>query len=234
MLSRDLRRLSKIISKAKEAKLLSDENDANGPSASQKSSQDRRPATFLESHLTSPQQVESLPKAQVRHKTAAAERHAQLTSSRGGSSAAPMLDMRPPRRHVSWGESTNAPQARSICTDGGQLPQQQTQQPTSSGKAFVEDLHDKLVQAVGPYVHAYLSLPPGVNPLLPHVSGPSPRSPTALRPRPQPPPPPPNPNENDALGVHLAPRFLVYEDDLRTWAARVTAPDSEPIEDIVL
>ena len=223
ILSRDLRRLTKIISKAKEAEILSEKNE-NVPSASAKSSMDKHPA---ESPFNTPRSVAAHP--QVRHQTGVAGRHATTTSSRRVSSAAPVSDLRPPRRHVSWAEDTDA--------YGVHAPHQ-TQQSSSSGNAFVEDLHEQLVQTVGPFVHAYLSLPPGVNPLLPHVSGgpprpsttPTPPLPRQPPPRPRPPPPPPpNRDEEGALGVHLTPRFLVYGEDLRTWATRVTAPGPEQL-----
>jgi hypothetical protein len=128
------------------------------------------------------------------------------------------------RRHVSWAEGTHAPAGSR-----GAPPHQAQQQP-SSGAAFVDDLHDQLIQAVGPYVHAYLSLPPGVNPLLPHVSGGPPRPP----PPPQALPPTPEGGADGALGVHLTPRFLVYGEDLRTWAASVTAPEPLPAGETII
>jgi hypothetical protein len=220
-LSRDLRRLSKIISKAKEANTPANEN---GPSTRVSSSVDKRPPTYIENPFNTPRSAAAQPMAQIRPNPAAADRHAPMTTIRRASSSVAVSDVRPLRRHVSWAEGTNPHGAHP-----------QTEQAPSSNKPFVEDLHDQLVEAVGPFVHAYLSLPPGVNPLLPHVSGGPARPPPPPPPHP-PAPPPPDREEDGALGVHLAPRFLVYGEDLRNWAAaRVSAPEPLPAgETIVL
>jgi hypothetical protein len=76
---------------------------------------------------------------------------------------------------------------------------------------MVEELHvagQRFAETVHPYVHAYLSLPPGVNPLVPHISGSA-----------------GIPYEN---GIQHAPpasavgpgaQCIVYGGDLRGWAA---------------
>ena len=81
-------------------------------------------------------------------------------------------------------------------------------------KHFVEELKEageQLAQSVKPYVHAYLSLPPGVNPLVPHVSGPS-STPSSIAP------------STPRLGA----KCVVYGEDLRGWASAWAGPGAGP------
>ena len=78
-------------------------------------------------------------------------------------------------RKVSWAEEG---QANSLDLTQGPNLTIHPEQPVQSMdiNQVVEELHDagkRFAEEVHPYVHAYLSLPPGVNPLVPHVMGPA-------------------------------------------------------------